>query len=77
MVPFAHRTTATALPGGRIELVVPELCQGEEVEIIILPLNSDWDGCDAADAFIATSKGILSRAEVETMILHEREAWEG
>lgn len=77
MVPFAHRITATALPGGRIELVVPELCHGETVEIVILPLDRDWDGCDAPDVFICSPKGILSRNEVDEIVLHEREAWEG
>ncbi len=77
MVPVAYRTTATVQTEGKLEITIPGLLVGETVEIVVLPIGQDWDGCDAADSFIGRPRGAVSRFRVDEIILHEREAWEG
>jgi len=72
-----HHTMTVAQSGGRIEVVVPNLHAGDTVEVIVRCVDSDWDGCDSADGFIRRHSGVLSRAQVESILTSERQAWEG
>jgi len=78
----AFHTTAIVLPGNRIELTVPELREGGQVQIVLIPCPQMPNGSpvrpSALDAIKALNGHRLfqSPEEVDRYIDEERNSWE-
>jgi hypothetical protein len=72
-----HRFVATALPGGRVEIQLPELEDGETVEIVVRRVDRDWDGHPDIDQTPDPRRCVLSPRKIEEFLISERMVWEG
>ncbi len=75
----ALRLTGTVQPGGRVEIISPQLPAGRAVEVIILlPREAEADRRSVTDV-LAEAPGHLAfqtAEEVDAYIREERDAWE-
>jgi hypothetical protein len=75
----ALRVQTTILPGGKIEIVDPQLLPGKAVEVIIVLLESPTVERHSAIDILADLEGqrLFKTAEdVDAYLRQEREAWE-
>lgn len=77
MKPHAYRFVASAQSGGKLEIQLPELAQGEAVEVIVRRLDADWDGHVDPDHAAEPRRPWLHPREIDRIIMCERQAWEG
>lgn len=74
----ARKIQTTVQPGGRIEVVDPELPVGQPVEVIILSSNGTRRKRSALD-ILAESPGhrlFKTAEEVDAYIREERDSWD-
>ena len=75
----AIRLTTTVLEGKRVEIVSPDLVEGEVVQVFVLPLASGAPGGNRSILEIAKSvrgdRCFSSAAEVDCFINEERASW--
>lgn len=74
-----RRVTTTVLPGNRIEIPVPELNEGDQVDVFLvvpdlgsLPQRSALDIIES----LAGQRLFQSTEEVDTYLAEERDAWD-
>jgi hypothetical protein len=74
----AIRYETTITPSGRIELPIPQLRAGQQVEVIVVPCYERRAGRCIRDVLEGASRHRLyTRAqEVDDYIREERDAWE-
>ena len=83
------RTRTTVLPGKRVEFVMPQLEEGAEVEVFVMPhptlleksSESDEGGIDILDFLSSlpqspTPRGFATWEEYEAFLRKEKNAWE-
>jgi hypothetical protein len=78
----AYHTTTTVLPGQKIEISTPELREGDDVEVVVIPKTvaaaTEKAGPSIFD-IIAGLKGhrlFQSPEEVDRHINEERDSWD-
>ena len=76
----AYHTTATVLPGHRIEITAPELPEGQHVQVVVIsaPVPAPKTGPSALD-IIESLKGhrlFQTPEEVDQYINEERNSWD-
>jgi len=71
------RKRATVEPGGRIEITLPELETGTEVEISIQPQIKKTEAGKSLMDFWGSARGLFnSGEEVDEFVRGDRDAWE-
>ena len=74
----AYRMTALVGPGHRIELVAPELSEGERVEVFVVPQSRETGPgsfLDLIDSFPAGPRSASSWEELQSNLQADRDAW--
>lgn len=74
-----YRTTTQVGPGHRIELIAPELVEGERVEVLLVPQGRGEPHDSFLDLIDSFPKGPRSAAtweEVEANLQTDRDAWD-
>lgn len=78
----AYHTTTTVLPGHRIEITAPDLREGEQVQVVVIPATPPAGerkpGASALD-IIESLKGhrlFETAEEVDRYINEERDSWD-
>lgn len=78
----AYHTTTTVLPGQKIEIATPELREGQEVAVVVIPRAGAATAAKFGPSIfdiIAGLKGhrlFQSPAEVDRYINEERDSWD-
>lgn len=84
MIQTAIRLKTTVLPGHRIEVIAPELIEGEAIELIVLsepvPPPNKPEGClstlDFIDSLPPGPRSAASWEEIERSFREERDSWD-
>ena len=76
----AYRMTTQVGPGKRIELVAPELVEGEQVEVFVVPQGREdarrGSFLDLIDSFPPGPRSAATWEEVKAGLQAERDAWD-
>jgi hypothetical protein len=78
----AFHTTTTVLPGHRVEVTSPDLKEGEQVQVVVIPTAAATSGDKAGPSIfdiVASLKGhrlFQTAEEVDRYINEERDSWE-
>jgi len=78
----AYHTTTTVLPGLRIEFVAPELREGEQVQVVVIPASpspQERKSGPSALEIIESYHGhrlFQTAEEVDRYINEERDSWD-
>lgn len=78
-MPIPLRVRTTVLPGNRIEVSVPELREGETVEVVVIPAATSLPNLsllEFLDTLPAGPRSYASWEEVERHLQDERAAWD-
>lgn len=75
----ARHVTATVLPGNRIEITVPELKEGDQVDVfLVVPGATSLPQRSALEIIesLGGQRLFQSPAEVDTYLKEERDSWD-
>ena len=76
----AYRTTTQVGPGHRIELVTPELAEGERVEVFVVAQSAGVAAgeafLDLIDSFPTGPRSAATWEAVEANLQADRDAWD-
>ena len=77
----AYHTAATVLPGNKIEIAVPGLREGDQVQVVVIPstMRSDKKTGPSIFDIVASLKGhrlFQTPEEVDRYINEERDSWD-
>ena len=75
----AYHTTTTVLPGHKIEITAPELREGDEVRVVVLPVSPPAPGRLSGLEIIQAYKGpraFASAEDIDRYINEERNSWD-
>jgi len=74
------RQTVQVLPGHRVELVSPELKDGDSVEVVVnsgqVPVAAHTNLLDFIDALLQGPRAVPDWDQYETQLQQERESWD-
>ena len=75
-----YRTTAQVGPGHRIEIVAPELAEGEQMEVILLPLKErNAPAISMIDLLLSPNRPVRDAVyweERERELQESRDSWD-
>jgi hypothetical protein len=75
----AYHTTTTVLPGNRIEITAPDLREGEQVQVVVIPVlpatSKQMSGLDIIES-LQGHRLFQSPEEVDRYINEERDSWD-
>lgn len=74
-----YRTTAQVGPGHRIEIVAPEIAEGERMEVILLPLREKPTTSSTIDLLLSQDRPVRDAAYWEGRereIEDSRDSWD-
>ena len=74
-----YRTTARVGPGHRIEIVAPEIAEGERMEVILLPMKEKPVAFSTIDLLLSQDRPVRDAAyweERERELQESRDSWD-